>query len=1000
MVSLEDCFGSFGQSDLEMFLAELGDFTRPLRAGESESRRCYKLGKAYETIGIFYDAIRNYEKSIAGDMRYEPPYIAMIDLYERFGLHYSTRAMMAKYVGACVGDRYSPETITSKDEQYPSRTVSLYIPCFNAGRYIGRVIESVMGQSYPVCEIIVIDDGSTDDSVEVASKYAVKIIRHSGNKGLAAARNTAIGNARGELLASVDSDVVPDRYWLERLVLSFTDERVAGAGGRLVEKNTVAAVDRWRQAIMSQDHGDAILEDENLNGSNNVFRMDVLRKVGGYNEAFRTNYEDMDLCYRIKWEKNSAYTTRYIPDAICRHLRIDSLRSAVSTCYKWRKPVFEVRGAYDDIEKLKKKSLHDIEVIIQDICNQVYECRFEILYPSVLMCMKTILNDVHEMHILSPRRETWNTLRAVYIILIYLLNTSSRVSGTLLSYILEDLGDITPVLDVGCKSIDDTFTARVLDVVKTESDIGKILSGFNVGSFVYAGYLSDVFGKLSEFFNLEPTIFTMAETSARRVKREGKLSPYRNGPRVMLLNPPWQTKERKGVRAGSRWSFTAPRPAKGVIGYNPYPFFLGYLSSMLTEDGVNNIIVDGVAEDLDNSEFIERVAGFEPDIIVMETATASFVADSLWLIRIKERLPAVKAIWTGPHATAQGKDIIRKNPLVDFIIQGEYEQAAIKLIEALIKNEGFEHLKGLLYISHDGDIVDNGRAEPIENLDGLPWPERLAVPIYKYNDLFAGMLYPSLQVHASRGCPFGCIYCVWPQVLYGGKKYRVRAPEKVVDEVEVLAKEYGFRSIYFDDDTFNIGKERILKLCKEMVKRNLNMPWGAMARADASDYETLAAMKAAGLTSIKFGVESGVQELVDGAGKGLNLDRVREAVAWCGELGIKTHLTFTFGLPGETRETIQKTIDFAKELNPDSIQFSITTPFPGTEYYEMLERQGNLLTTEWEKFDGGVHTVIRTDSLSAEDLEEAVRRANWEFAGFKTLSALQRRQDGVLSCSD
>ncbi|VAX23984.1 hypothetical protein MNBD_NITROSPINAE02-2206, partial [hydrothermal vent metagenome] len=430
--------------------------------------------------------------------------------------------------------------------------------------------------------------------------------------------------------------------------------------------------------------------------------------------------------------------------------------------------------------------------------------------------------------------------------------------------------------------------------------------------------------------------------------------------------------------SGSRWPFTAVDCRTNNIGYTPYPFFLGYLSSMLSQKGTINTIVDGVAENLSNAVFLERVAGYEPDIILMEVATASYLVDTYWLMKIKERLPNVKTIWAGTHVSAIKGKLLDENPMIDFLLTGEFEKSGLNLIEAIKNESGYSDIKGIIYRDDKGVTIENPPCKLIEDLDDLPEPERLRVSIYRYNDLFAGMEYPSLQIHASRGCPFPCIYCLWPQTLYGGQNYRVRSPEKVVDEIEKLVSEFGFKSVYFDDDTFNLGKKRILKICEEMGKRKLDIKWGAMARADTSDYETFEAMKKAGLVGIKFGVESGSQELVNNAEKDLDLSKVEKAVQWCKELSIKTHLTFTFGLPGETKETIDETIAYAKKLKPDSIQFSITTPFPGTKYYDMYKEKGNILTNEWEKFDGGQYTVIKSDNLSTEELENAVNRANIE----------------------
>jgi radical SAM superfamily enzyme YgiQ (UPF0313 family) len=209
----------------------------------------------------------------------------------------------------------------------------------------------------------------------------------------------------------------------------------------------------------------------------------------------------------------------------------------------------------------------------------------------------------------------------------------------------------------------------------------------------------------------------------------------------------------------------------------------------------------------------------------------------------------------------------------------------------------------------------------------------------------------------------------------------------VVDEIEEAINFYGFKSFYFDDDTFNIGKDRILLICSEIRKRGLEkIPWAVMARADTFDFETLKAMKDAGLVSIKFGVESGVQRLLDSCGKSLNLEKVKEAVKWCKELSVKYHLTFTFGLPGETEETIKETIDFALNLNPDTCQFSLTTPFPGTKYFEYLKDKGLLLTEDWDKYDGARFTVLKGENLSAEELEQAVVEAKKIWSEFKNVN--------------
>jgi radical SAM superfamily enzyme YgiQ (UPF0313 family) len=418
-----------------------------------------------------------------------------------------------------------------------------------------------------------------------------------------------------------------------------------------------------------------------------------------------------------------------------------------------------------------------------------------------------------------------------------------------------------------------------------------------------------------------------------------------------------------------------------IPGYLPYPFFLAYATAVLKKNGINAVIIDAIAEGSSDEEFLERVRGFSPDLVLIEAATASIENDLEWAQRLKDINENIKIVFAGTHVSALKETFILENPEVDYLIVGEYELALLGLSRSIEKKELPKDISGVIYRDQTGEVISNGRAMGIADLDELPFPERLTLPIYNYNDSGGtGTPSPTVQLMASRGCPFGCIFCLWPQVLYGDKKYRFHSPKRVVDEMEMLIKEYGFKGIYFDDDTFNIGKERMLEISKEIKRRAIQIPWAIMARADTSDYETLKEMKGAGLRALKFGVESASQELVDGCGKGLKLSAVEKAVRDCKGLGIRVHLAFTFGLPGETKKSIKDTVDYALKLDPDSAQFSLTTPFPGTEYYNLLDEKGLLLTKDWKKYDGNRYTVIRGENLSAKELEAALKEAkrSWD----------------------
>ncbi|MFA4989829.1 MAG: glycosyltransferase [Candidatus Omnitrophota bacterium] len=212
--------------------------------------------------------------------------------------------------------------------------VSLYIPCFNAEKTIRECLDGVMQQSYPIDEILIIDDGSQDKTVDIVSQYPVKIIRNGKNKGLAASRNTSFRQARNEFVAALDADCLAHSDWLKQLMDCFEDEDIAGAGGTLVEKYTDSAADRWRALHMSQEWGKELIENPPfLYGSNTVFRKSILQSISMYNELFRNNYEDVNLSFALYAQ---GFRLIYNPKSVVEHLRKDTLTSVLSTYWHWQ----------------------------------------------------------------------------------------------------------------------------------------------------------------------------------------------------------------------------------------------------------------------------------------------------------------------------------------------------------------------------------------------------------------------------------------------------------------------------------------------------------------------------------------------------------------------------------------------------------------------------------------------------------------------------------------
>jgi glycosyltransferase involved in cell wall biosynthesis len=212
--------------------------------------------------------------------------------------------------------------------------VSIYIPAYNASEFLARSIESILAQTLAPDEILVIDDGSEDSTAEIASRYSrVMLVRHEKNRGLAAARNTALQLARNELVASIDADCVADSAWLATLVSHMDDSKLAGVGGRLIEGVRRSVADRWRSAHMPQEWGPQPIRNPMfLFGANNLFRKSAILGVGGYDESMRINGEDADLCRRLRAQ---GWELAYDPTAKATHMRHDSVHSVLDAYWRW-----------------------------------------------------------------------------------------------------------------------------------------------------------------------------------------------------------------------------------------------------------------------------------------------------------------------------------------------------------------------------------------------------------------------------------------------------------------------------------------------------------------------------------------------------------------------------------------------------------------------------------------------------------------------------------------
>ncbi|MFQ6042068.1 MAG: glycosyltransferase, partial [Candidatus Poribacteria bacterium] len=641
------------------------------------------------------------------------------------------------------------------------RKVTLYFPCYNAEKYIGDCLEGALKQTYPIEEILVIDDGSTDGSMEIVSQYPVKIIQHEVNKGLAAARNTAIQNATGDFIASLDSDCVPEPDWLERLMENFTlsptvlggmgVEQIAGVGGKLLEAHTTTVADLWRSVHLKQHWGDGKIVDLAdplfVFGSNNVYRKDALLKVGLYNEEYRTNFEDCDMFARLK---AANYTMIYEPKAIARHLRRDDVCSVIKTLWNWTKPTHKRDGHFDSFKGLTQKINTNLGLATKYLVEDISRRKIQILYPDLLMMPYHTLLDLkfrHQLQTLSdePNRHELEMLEQTFNALILLAAWTIKQKSPdtdLAKLVAENLLTIqldnpqTPPLSLEELEKLSLQTSDTLDINRYPSVNESYLDYFFTG-------FRHVLNKIAD----DSLVFKMVEVSGKAVhqKAEGgkrkentthptvdtvELSPITNHQspvKVLLANPPWRKGNRYGVRAGSRWPFTMEIGNAPIPGYVPFPFFLAYATANLKKHGIEAIIVDAIAEGLTDEEFIYRVRGYKPDLILIETATASIDVD----LNMAERLKAecdndVYIALSGTHATVMKESLLKEHEYIDFILYGEYEFTLLELAQCLQNGkippapfnkggENLEEVQGLAF-RRDSEISVTPPRLLIENL--------------------------------------------------------------------------------------------------------------------------------------------------------------------------------------------------------------------------------------------------------------------------------------------
>lgn len=387
--------------------------------------------------------------------------------------------------------------------------------------------------------------------------------------------------------------------------------------------------------------------------------------------------------------------------------------------------------------------------------------------------------------------------------------------------------------------------------------------------------------------------------------------------------------------AGSRYQ------AKREIKSFWFPTWLAQPAALVPDSRV----LDAPADEIGVEETLKIAADY--DLVIMHTSTPSFPTDAKFGELLKQRKPGIKIGLVGAKVAVDPSGSLRASSAIDFVAREEFDYTCKEVAEG----RPYSEISGLSYRLEDGTVKHNTPRATIENMDELPF----VAPVYKRDlkiqNYFIGYLkHPYVSFYTGRGCRSKCTFCLWPQTV-GGHRYRVRSAENVIAEVKWIQSNMPeVREIMFDDDTFtdSSNMERVHEIARGLGK--LGMTWSCNAKANVP-YESLKIMKDNGLRLLLVGYESGDDEILHNIKKGLRTDIARRFTQDCRKLGILIHGTFILGLPGETKATIEKTIEFAKSINPHTIQVSLAAPYPGTTLYKQAVDNG------WLKENDAVNLV-------------------------------------------
>ena len=433
--------------------------------------------------------------------------------------------------------------------------------------------------------------------------------------------------------------------------------------------------------------------------------------------------------------------------------------------------------------------------------------------------------------------------------------------------------------------------------------------------------------------------------------------------KVLVVNEPYV----KDFNRTQRW---AARTRGRVL---RAPDWLAYATAVLEEAGIVTRLVDCPALDWDKTDLKRLVREEQPDFVVLDSTTPSIYSD-IDCARICKEESSARVIMVGPHASALPEETLQiAGGAIDVICVGEYDYT---VRDVVTRSTALSDIPGICYLENEVPVRTVARPL-IEDLDSLPFPAWHHLDLMKYFD--GSKLYPYIDIFSGRGCPHGCAFCLWPQVMHG-RKVRLRSPVKVVDEIqhdiELCPEVLHSGEFFFEDDTFTVVKSNAMAICDEILSRGLKIRFSVNARTDTADEELFRLMKRAGCRELLVGFESGDDDLLARMNKKETVQDARRFMALAEKTGIDVHGCFVLGFPGETSESIEKTISLALELGLHTVQFSGAVPFPGTEFFEYCREASLLKAQRWDQWleDGEQAAVIDCPGLGKGIVREAVDR--------------------------